>query len=122
MEKKMTIWAVLVVICMTAMIANADVYVRGYRRGNGTYVQPHYRSNPDGNRSNNWSSRGNVNPYTGVRGTNRLSTMSNINMPSHRNPSDLPSYSPSIPGQGSWSKTSPLPYNPIISSRHPSLL
>ena len=122
MRKQTTILMVLVVICMTALIANADVYVRGYSRGNGTYVQPHYRSNPDGIRSNNWSSRGNVNPYTGERCTKQFSNMSNINVPSHRNPSDLPSYSPSIPGQGSWSKPSPLPYNPIIDSRRPSLL
>ena len=43
----------------------ADVYVHGYLRGNGTYVQPHFRSNPDGDPYNNWSFPGNVNPYTG---------------------------------------------------------
>jgi len=32
-------------------------------------VQPHYRSAPDGNFYNNWSTKGNVNPYTGVPGT-----------------------------------------------------
>jgi len=43
----------------------ADVYVHGYYRGNGTYVQPHYRSNSDGNPYNNWSFPGSVNPHTG---------------------------------------------------------
>ena len=33
--------------------AFADVSVNGYYRGNGTYVQPHVRTNPDGDRSNN---------------------------------------------------------------------
>lgn len=47
----------------------ADVYVRPHVRGNGTIVQGHYRSDPDGIRWNNWSSRGNVNPYTGKAGT-----------------------------------------------------
>jgi hypothetical protein len=28
-------------------------------------VQPHYQTNPDGIRSNNWSYPGNVNPFTG---------------------------------------------------------
>ena len=46
----------------------AAVRVRGYTRSNGTYVQPHYRSNPDGFRYNNYSSWGNYNPYTGSRG------------------------------------------------------
>jgi hypothetical protein len=47
------------------------VRARGYYRGNGTYVAPHYRSAPDGIRSNNWSHRGNTNPYTGKRGSRR---------------------------------------------------
>ncbi len=46
----------------------ADVSVRGYYRSNGTYVQPHYRSSPDSSIYNNWSYKGNVNPYTGKRG------------------------------------------------------
>lgn len=46
-----------------------DTRVRGYTRQDGTYVQPHMRSAPDGNRSNNWSTQGNVNPYTGKPGT-----------------------------------------------------
>jgi hypothetical protein len=46
-----------------------DVHVRGHHRSDGSYVQPHYRSAPDGNRFNNWSTQGNVNPYTGQIGT-----------------------------------------------------
>ena len=34
---------------------SSDVYVHGYYRRNGTYVQPHYRSAPDGIVSNNYS-------------------------------------------------------------------
>lgn len=46
-----------------------DVYVDGYHRKDGTYVKPHYRSSPDNTRNNNFSTYGNVNPYTGERGT-----------------------------------------------------
>src|SRR5262245_25768429 len=46
-----------------------DVSVRGYTKSNGTYVAPHMRSAPDGNFWNNWTTKGNVNPYTGVPGT-----------------------------------------------------
>lgn len=42
-----------------------DVYVNGYQRRDGTYVQPHMRSAPDGNPYNNYSYPGNTNPYTG---------------------------------------------------------
>lgn len=52
-----------------ASIASAQVHVRGHYRQDGTYVRPHYRSAPDGNFSNNWSTKGNTNPYTGELGT-----------------------------------------------------
>src|SRR5262245_49925369 len=59
----------LFVLVLLAQAATAQVHVRGYFRRDGTYVRPHYRSNPDGNFWNNWSTYGNVNPYTGERGT-----------------------------------------------------
>lgn len=66
------------ILINTIQTVNADTYVRGYYRSNGTYVQPHYRSDSDGDRSNNYSSRGNVNPYTGQIGTkNPYDTNSN---------------------------------------------
>jgi hypothetical protein len=46
-----------------------SVSVKGYTRKDGTYVQPHNRSAPDGRFNNNWSTKGNVNPYTGKEGT-----------------------------------------------------
>jgi hypothetical protein len=45
------------------------VQVNGYTRTNGTYVEPHYRTTEDDTRSNNYSTKGNVNPYTGKPGT-----------------------------------------------------
>jgi hypothetical protein len=47
----------------------ADTYVRGYTKQNGTYVEPHYRSSPNGTTLDNFSTKGNVNPYTGQAGT-----------------------------------------------------
>ena len=41
------------------------VHVRGYTRKDGTYVQPHTRTAPDGNPRNNYSFPGNYNPNTG---------------------------------------------------------
>lgn len=68
MEKKMkTLLLVFGMIIST--IAIADTYVNGYFKSNGTYVQPHYRSDADSSVSNNWSSKGNINPHTGAVGT-----------------------------------------------------
>jgi hypothetical protein len=48
--------------------ADAAVRVKGYIKSNGTYVVPHYRSNPDSSKLNNWSTKGNYNIYTGKKG------------------------------------------------------
>src|SRR3989344_3994580 len=66
--KKIVQVGVLAVLLVTIFLPNlvsAAVGVKGYYRKDGTYVQPHYRSNPDGNPYNNWSYPGNTNPYTG---------------------------------------------------------
>jgi hypothetical protein len=47
---------------------SADQWVNGYTRQNGTYVSPYVRSNPNSTSSDNYSTRGNSNPYTGERG------------------------------------------------------
>jgi len=49
--------------------ALADTFVNGYYKSNGTYVAPHYRSSPNSTTTDNWSTQGNTNPYTGQRGT-----------------------------------------------------
>ena len=43
--------------------------VSGHTTKNGTYVQPHHATNRDSTKANNWSQKGNVNPYTGKEGT-----------------------------------------------------
>ena len=43
--------------------------VRGYTTRRGTYVQPYVRTTPNKSRLDNWSTKGNVNPYTGKKGT-----------------------------------------------------
>jgi hypothetical protein len=48
-----------------------DVFVHGYQRADKTYVEPHHRSDPDGDFNNNWSTKGNQNPYTGEFGTKK---------------------------------------------------
>lgn len=57
-------------IMMLGFAVNANAgYVRGYTKSNGTYVQPHYRTSPNSTRSDNYSSQGNYNPYSGQVGT-----------------------------------------------------
>jgi hypothetical protein len=44
-------------------------YVSPYTRGDGTYVDGHYQTNPNNTQLDNYGTRGNYNPYTGQIGT-----------------------------------------------------
>lgn len=44
-------------------------WTTGHTTKTGTYVQGHYSTNPNGTRNDNFSTRGNTNPYTGEAGT-----------------------------------------------------
>lgn len=44
-------------------------YHSGYTTQRGTYVAPHYQTNPNTTQFDNYGSRGNLNPYTGTYGT-----------------------------------------------------
>ena len=61
--------AVLLLISAVVPAIAGDVFVNGYFRKDGTYVQPYVRSAPDSSVNNNWSTYPNVNPYTGQQGT-----------------------------------------------------
>lgn len=43
--------------------------VKGHFKKDGKYVQPHRATNPNQTQRDNWSSKPNVNPYTGNPGT-----------------------------------------------------
>lgn len=45
------------------------VYVRSHVTTTGSYVQSHQRTAPNHTKVDNWSARGNVNPYTGKKGS-----------------------------------------------------
>lgn len=63
--KKLMIVALALAFVPT--IASAE-YVRGHYRSNGTYVEGYHRSNRNGSTFDNYSTRGNTNPYTGQKG------------------------------------------------------
>jgi hypothetical protein len=60
---------VILSLSLSAIAFGKDVYVQGHVRKDGTYVQPHFRTAPDSNPYNNYSTQGNTNPYTGKKGT-----------------------------------------------------
>jgi hypothetical protein len=77
--------------------AQSSVYVSGYTKSNGTYVQPYYRTSPNTTRNDNYSTVGNINPYTGTSGTkpadSYYSSPKSYSTPSYSTPSySSPSY------------------------------
>lgn len=67
--KLMKVLALAAALACVVSTANADQFVNGYVRRDGAYVQPHIRSTLNGNPFDNYSTRGNANPYTGQVGT-----------------------------------------------------
>lgn len=61
--------ALVLAFLLCPALALADTYVNGYFRSDGTYVPGHYRSSPNSTKQDNYSSKGNYNPYTGEKGT-----------------------------------------------------
>lgn len=64
-------YAVCALLCIAAACAHAkggSVAVKGHFTKDGTYVAPHMRSAPDNSKFNNYSTQGNINPYTGEAG------------------------------------------------------
>lgn len=60
------------VFFLSAGSVEAAVRVGGYIKKSGTYVAPSYRSAPNKTKIDNYSTKGNYNPYTGKIGTKKL--------------------------------------------------
>jgi hypothetical protein len=85
----------VVLLCAIASIpafARGSVHVRGYYRSNGTYVAPYVRTAPNNTKVDNWSTKGNFNPYTGKEGTK--SPYESLYTPSYVRPTSDPIYTP----------------------------
>ena len=59
----------LALACSLTTLVSAQVHQRGYAKHNGTYVEPTERTRPNRTNQDNYSNKGNVNPYNGNVGT-----------------------------------------------------
>ena len=59
----------LFLLFVTVAYAQTSTWVNGYITSSGQYVEGHYRTTPNETRNDNYSSRPNINPYTGQVGT-----------------------------------------------------
>lgn len=67
----LTLFLVVGVFSLSANMAEAKtIRVKGYYKpSTGRYVMPSYRTSPNRYKYDNWSTKGNYNPYTGKGGT-----------------------------------------------------
>jgi hypothetical protein len=74
----------ILVLCLMSIVCCAsflfaDQWVNGYTRSDGTYVSGYYRTESNSTNWDNYSTKGNVNPYTGDIGTRPHDYSSEIN-------------------------------------------
>lgn len=61
---------IIAALALTTIGGAADARMtRGYLRKNGTYVAPSFKTTPNHTKLDNYSTKGNVNPYSGNVGT-----------------------------------------------------
>ena len=65
---KIVVAIVALAACGLAQAKGGSHYVSGHTTKSGTYVAPHMATNPNGTKLDNYSTKGNVNPYTGKEG------------------------------------------------------
>lgn len=71
MFKRLIVIFFLLLFCIEFVFGQTNpshVRVSGYTRKDGTYVQPYFRTAPNSTNRDNFSTKGNVNPYTGKAG------------------------------------------------------
>ena len=71
MKKLLLVLALLVGVLSFSASADArTTRVKGYYKpSTGRYVVPHYKTTPNRSKFDNFSTKGNYNPYTGKKGT-----------------------------------------------------
>ncbi len=72
MRSKLIFASALVLLAASlsfAGVANAANRVKGYTKKSGTFVMPYYKSSPNKSKFDNYSTKGNINPFTGKKGT-----------------------------------------------------
>jgi hypothetical protein len=57
---------------LSSSVNTSSIHVNGYTKSDGTYVQGHQRSTRNSTNHDNYSTSGNVNPYTGTTGSRAM--------------------------------------------------
>ena len=60
---------ITILLLLIAQYSSAQKRTEGYTKKNGTYVAPHFKTKSNKSKHDNYSTKGNTNPFTGKKGT-----------------------------------------------------
>ena len=85
-----------------AQVNPSSTYVSGYTRADGTYISGYYKTTPNSTNRDNYTTKPNVNPYTGTSGyiqpdSKPLNSGSAYSSPSYSAPANYNNSSSSYP-------------------------
>lgn len=63
------VFIVVILLTNAPRVFAEDKFIHGHKRSNGTIVESYYRTKANETVNDNYSTKGNVNPYTGKKGT-----------------------------------------------------
>ena len=66
---KYIICFILLIFCASNSFSQKVRYQKGYTKSNGSYVQPHFKTQPNKTNRDNYSTKPNINPYNGKSGS-----------------------------------------------------
>lgn len=72
MKKTLSIFLVSLIMALSVFSFTEAKVIRVkpyYKPSIGKYVQPHYKTSPNKTKFDNYSTKGNYNPYSGKKGT-----------------------------------------------------
>lgn len=69
--KRLILAGLLLALPFVSTFAAKSVPVKSTITKKGTYRKPHYKTSPNRTKTDNWSTKGNRNPYTGKKGTKK---------------------------------------------------
>lgn len=60
-----------IILMLSTFVFAKSSGVRGYAKKNGTYVKPHWKSSSNSTKLDNYSNKGNANPFNGKKGNKK---------------------------------------------------
>jgi hypothetical protein len=62
---------IILILIPCCLFGQSSTRVKGYTKKDGTHVSSYHKTTPNRTKNDNYSHKGNTNPYTGKKGTKK---------------------------------------------------